>query len=626
MIKLSIITITLNDVKTIEQTINSILNQNYPNLEYILIDGGSTDGTVEILNKYKDKFQYFESSPDKGIYHAMNKGIAKANGDFIGFINGGDFIYKDTLKHINKVFSKQKKNLFFSVADIDYIDNDNNIVGAKICRSNDQMIKRRYFEMPANHLGMFIPLKAFKEFGSFDLTFKHRADFLYILRLIEKGFKPLNIKKKIGGFRLGGISGGYSTFLENYKIIRTVGGNFSLAIYSTILGVSKLFFQRNAPVIYKYIASLYYKVNVDLTKKEILLLTQKKIIHIIDSDTGGGAEKLVSILQQNFEKNQKIITLKRLSEKNNSNSDYESLNIKFDGILSILLGVIGLIRLLFKIKDKNNLVLHSHLSKSLYVTFLPSILFGINHIHTEHNTFNKRRSKSYLYPIEYLIYNSLSHIICISEPTRFELLSYMSSIQIENSSVIENGTKLYQYKTRDFTKKKYDILILGSLTFKKGIDFFIETLPSLIGKINQVKIIGSGPEKQRLFDLTKKLSLQSIVKFIPFTDDPSMHIYESDIGIIPSRWEGFGLVALEMRSSGLPILISDTPGLYNTFSGYNGVYSFKSESKESLTNSFNLLFDNLSNNKTYIENINSDFEIYSENSFIERYDNFYKNL
>ena len=626
MVKLSIITITLNDVGTIEQTINSILNQNYSNLEYILIDGGSTDGTLEILNKYKDKFKYFKSSPDKGVYDAMNKGIAQANGDFIGFINGGDFIYKDTLNHIGKTFSQQKTNLFFSVADIDYVDNDNNVVGSKICRPNDQIIKRRYFEMPANHLGMFIPLKAFKEFGLFDLRFKNRADFLYVLRLIEKGFKPLNLKKKIGGFRLGGISGGYLTFLENYKIIRTVGGNFLVALYSTILGVSKLFFQRNAPAVYKYIASLYYLLNADLKRKEVFLSTQKEIIHIIDSDIGGGAEKLVSLLQQNFEKNQRIITLKRLSEKNNLNPNYESLNIKFDGILSILLGAIGLIRLLFKIKNKSNLVLHSHLSKSLYVTFLSSILFGITHVHTEHNTFNKRRSKSYLYPIEYLIYNSLRHIICISEPTRFELFSYMSSIQIGNSSVIENGTKLYQYKTRDFTKKKYNILILGSLTFKKGIDLFIETLPLLIGKINQVKIIGSGPEKQKLFDLTKKLSLESIVKFIPFTDDPTTHIYESDIGIIPSRWEGFGLVALEMRSSGLPILISDTPGLYSIFSGYNGVYSFKSESKESLTNSFNLLFDSLANNKSDIENLNSDFEIYSENSFIKRYDNFYKDL
>ena len=102
--KLSIVTVTLNDEDTIEQTIESVLNQNYPNLEYIVIDGGSTDGTINILNKYKDKFKYFKSSADQGVYDAMNKGIAQASGELIGFVNGGDIIYENTLSNLNRVF------------------------------------------------------------------------------------------------------------------------------------------------------------------------------------------------------------------------------------------------------------------------------------------------------------------------------------------------------------------------------------------------------------------------------------------------------------------------------------------------------------------------------------------
>lgn len=623
MIKLSIITITLNNVKTIEQTIQSVINQNYFNLEYIVIDGGSIDGTLNILNKYKDKFTYFKSSPDKGVYDAMNKGIIQATGDFVCFVNGGDYLYKESLISVNETFSIQKNKNFFSVADIDYVDEKDNVVGSKICRSNELILKRKFIEMPTNHLGIFVPLEALKKNGLFNTKFKFRADFLLILQLIKDGYVPLNLKKKIGAFRLGGISGGYATFLENYKVIRYVGGSLLIAFYSTLLGLSKLFFQRNLPKTYKIIALVYNKLNKDTQKKEVLVNSDPEIIHIIDSDSGGGAEKLVMFLNQNSKNNLKVITLKRL---NKNNSNYDSLNIKADGLLTIFLAIFGLIKILLKKKNRKNILLHSHLSKSLYATFIPSILFGINHVHTEHNTYNRRRSKPIIYLVEYLIYNSLKHIVCISEPTRFELLSYMSSIKLKNTSVIENGTKIYKHKPRDFSKKKFNILILGSLSYKKGIDLFIETLPNLLSRINEVKIVGSGPEKENLIMLTKKLSLQTYIKFIPFVDDPSRFINESDIGVIPSRWEGFGLVALEMRSSGLPILISDTPGLYDVFLGYNAVYSFKSGSKVSLLNSLSLLMNNLNNHKTVVKNLKSELEYYSEDFFIERYDTFYKNM
>lgn len=626
MKKISVVTVVLNEVKHIEQTIKSVLNQNYPNLEYIVIDGGSTDGTLEILEKYQSSFKYFKSSPDKGIYDAMNKGVAQASGELIGFVNGGDFIYENTLNKINSSFSHKTTSFFFSVGDIDYVDEDNKVVGAKVCRSNDQILKRKYLEMPTNHLGIFVPLKAFKLLGLFDLRYKNRADFFFVLKLIKNGYLPLNVKKVLGAFRLGGRSGGYSTFLENFKIILNVGGSFSNAIYSTLLGISKLFFQKNFPIIYQRIAQVYYQLNKDVQNKEILLKKDLRIIHIIDSDTGGGAEKLVSLIQKNLANNERIITLKKLNKKNNLNSNYESLNIEIDGPLIMILGAYRLIKKLYKTKDKKNLLLHSHLSKSVYSTFLPSILFGIDHIHTEHNTHNNRRTKFYLYPLEYLIYNSLKHTICVSEPTRYQLFKYMPSIDLRKTSVIENGTKLYQFMKRDFFKKKFDILVLGSLTHKKGIDLLIEALPFLSENINQVKIVGSGPEKENLINLTKKLSLESIVKFIPFTDDPSKYIYQSDIGVIPSRWEGFGLIAVEMRSSGLPLLISDTPGLYNIFSGYNGIYSFKSGSKISLIKELNSLMDKLNKNEFNIKDLTSDLKIYNEESLIKRYDNMYKNF
>lgn len=90
-LKISIITVVYNGISEIEKTIQSVLNQTYPNIEYIIIDGGSTDGTIDIIKKYQGQLAYWVSEPDEGIYYAMNKGIQKATGEWIHFRNCGDY-------------------------------------------------------------------------------------------------------------------------------------------------------------------------------------------------------------------------------------------------------------------------------------------------------------------------------------------------------------------------------------------------------------------------------------------------------------------------------------------------------------------------------------------------------
>jgi len=103
--KISIVTPVFNQVEYLEETILSILNQNYPNLEYIIIDGGSTDGTVNIIRKYENRLKYWVSEPDQGQYHAINKGFEHSTGDIMGWLNGDDKLVSGALSSIGQIFS-----------------------------------------------------------------------------------------------------------------------------------------------------------------------------------------------------------------------------------------------------------------------------------------------------------------------------------------------------------------------------------------------------------------------------------------------------------------------------------------------------------------------------------------
>ncbi|MGD9592834.1 MAG: glycosyltransferase family 2 protein [Candidatus Berkiella sp.] len=121
--KISIITVCYNSAKTIEQTIQSVLMQQYPNLEYIIIDGASTDGTQTIVNKYADKISVFKSERDKGIYDAMNKGISLATGDIIGLLNADDlYAHQHVLFEVSKAFENDVAACY---GDLIYFQQDN---------------------------------------------------------------------------------------------------------------------------------------------------------------------------------------------------------------------------------------------------------------------------------------------------------------------------------------------------------------------------------------------------------------------------------------------------------------------------------------------------------------------
>lgn len=166
--KVSIVTVCYNSAKTIERTIKSVAGQDYTNIEYIIIDGGSTDGTLDIIDRYKDKISVLVSEPDKGIYDAMNKGIARATGDIIGFMNSDDWYADGAIAAIVDSFSKTDADIVYGKT----IVSKNGICQERINGSLNDIC----FGMVFCHQAVFVKSDLLR-YHPFDISYKIVADY-----------------------------------------------------------------------------------------------------------------------------------------------------------------------------------------------------------------------------------------------------------------------------------------------------------------------------------------------------------------------------------------------------------------------------------------------------------------
>lgn len=178
--KVSVITVVFNGVDIIENTIKSVINQTYDNLEYIIIDGGSTDGTVDIIKKYEDKISFWTSEPDKGIYDAMNKSIDRLSGLWVNFMNAGDYFYSD--RSIDDIFQEGNNYSIYAAVygDAEYrLKRFSYIRPAYDCDNN-------HF-MPFSHQAAFVRADIAKK-NKFNLKYRIAADTEFFLRLNREGY------------------------------------------------------------------------------------------------------------------------------------------------------------------------------------------------------------------------------------------------------------------------------------------------------------------------------------------------------------------------------------------------------------------------------------------------------
>ncbi|WP_316807665.1 glycosyltransferase family 2 protein [Pedobacter agri] len=201
MPKLTVITIVYNNVRDIERTIHSVLNQTYPKIEYIIIDGKSTDGTLDIIEKYKGKVSKIVSEPDKGIYDAMNKGLAIATGDYVLFMNSGDEIYDEHT--VQDIFdSAPGADIYYGETEM-YNDNWQSL-GRRRHEAPEQFDWKSFkYGMSISHQAIYIKRSIITPY---DLSYKYSSDIDWIIKAAKKASSIVNVHRYVAKYLVGGMS------------------------------------------------------------------------------------------------------------------------------------------------------------------------------------------------------------------------------------------------------------------------------------------------------------------------------------------------------------------------------------------------------------------------------------
>ena len=202
--KVSIITVVYNNKKTISDAIESVIAQSYKDIEYIVIDGASTDGTFEIIQNYSDKITKIVSESDKGIYDGLNKGISLATGDVIAFLHSDDVYANETvISDIVNCFDNGAQGVYGDLVYTDKADVNKVFRYWKSCDFSLSLLSKGW--MPP-HPTLFLRREVYQKYGAFDISFKIAGDYDFMLRILSNNISVKYLSKVLYKMRVGGES------------------------------------------------------------------------------------------------------------------------------------------------------------------------------------------------------------------------------------------------------------------------------------------------------------------------------------------------------------------------------------------------------------------------------------
>ncbi len=245
MPKISIITVVLNDKKHIERTIQSVIYQTFRDIEYIIIDGQSTDGTLDIIKKYEKQISRLISEPDKGLYDAMNKGLRLASGEYVLFLNSGDRLFDN--QTLEKIFQLPQADVYYGDAQI--VDEQGNVKGLRRLRPPENLSWKDL------RRGMIVSHQAFiarrKLCPPFDLQYRYSADYDWMIKVLKKASNIVNTKMIIVKYLDGGLTKKnlmkslkerFEIMVKNYGLVPTIIRHISFAFRLSVFYIRNRWF------------------------------------------------------------------------------------------------------------------------------------------------------------------------------------------------------------------------------------------------------------------------------------------------------------------------------------------------------------------------------------------------
>jgi len=286
------------------------------------------------------------------------------------------------------------------------------------------------------------------------------------------------------------------------------------------------------------------------------------VYHVIPKPEGGGAERLVREL------------VKRLPDHGIHARGIYFYNPKrvplaeneqcFDlPKRESSLAIPALVRLFRSFDESGHHIVHTHLTHPLYYSLVGGVGRHAHLFFTEHNTFNRRRSSRIFRPIERAAYRLCKRVVCISDATDEALREWLRDPSVEPAiRVINNGSRLFSNAGfRSVPPEGLDLVSIGALRPQKGFEYGIDAVARVRDLVRRYRIVGEGPELEKLKRLRDSHGLQDKVEFLGWSDRIKELLQQAHVQLIPSRWEGFGLVAVEGMSTGIRVIASSVPGL-----------------------------------------------------------------